>query len=55
VHTHHANYIVNKGGATAHEIIRVAREMKRRVEEANGITLEEEVMIVVDPPGAGAV
>lgn len=55
VHAFHANYIVNKGGATAHEILRVAREMKRRVEEANGITLEEEVMVVVDPPGAGAV
>ncbi len=55
VHTHHANYIVNKGGATAQEILRVAREMKRRVEEANGITLEEEVMVVVDPPSANGV
>lgn len=55
VHAYHANYIVNKGGATAQEILRVAREMKRRVEEANGITLEEEVMVVVDPPGNGSV
>lgn len=55
VHTYHANYIVNKGGATAQEILRVAREMKRRVEEANGITLEEEVMVVVDPPSANGV
>ncbi|HET7903112.1 MAG TPA: UDP-N-acetylmuramate dehydrogenase [Candidatus Eisenbacteria bacterium] len=55
VHAFHANYIVNKDHATAHEVLRVAREMKRRVEEANGITLEEEVMVVMDPPGAGAV
>lgn len=41
---------MNKGGASAHEVLRVAREMKRRVQEANGITLEEEVMVVMDPP-----
>ena len=50
VHAFHANYIVNKKGASANEILRVAREMKRRVQEANGITLEEEVMVVMDPP-----
>ena len=49
VHAFHANYIVNKNGASAHEILRVAREMKRRVQEANGIILEEEVMVVMDP------
>jgi len=55
VHAFHANYIVNKNGATADQILRVAREMKRRVEEANGITLEEEVMVVMDPPAPGKV
>jgi UDP-N-acetylmuramate dehydrogenase len=55
VHAFHANYIVNKNGATAEQILRVAREMKRRVEEANGITLEEEVMVVMDPPAPGKV
>jgi len=55
VHAFHANYIVNKNGATAEQILRVAREMKRRVAEANGITLEEEVMVVMDPPAAGSV
>jgi UDP-N-acetylmuramate dehydrogenase len=55
VHAYHANYIVNLGGASAQEVLRVAREMKRRVEEANGITLEEEVMVVIDPPAPGAV
>jgi len=52
VHAFHANYIVNRGGASALEVLRVAKEMKRRVEEANGITLEEEVMVVLDPPTA---
>jgi UDP-N-acetylmuramate dehydrogenase len=55
VHAFHANYIVNQNHATAHEVLRVAREMKRRVEEANGITLEEEVMVVMDPPAADGV
>jgi UDP-N-acetylmuramate dehydrogenase len=55
VHAFHANYIVNQGGATASEVLHVAQEMKRRVEEANGITLEAEVMVVIDPPAPGSV
>jgi UDP-N-acetylmuramate dehydrogenase len=55
VHAYHANYIVNMGGASADEVLRVAREMKRRVQESAGITLEEEVMVVMDPPALGAV
>lgn len=55
VHPYHANYIVNLGGASAEDVLRVAREMKRRVQESAGITLEEEVMVVQDPPAAGAV
>ncbi len=54
VHAFHANYIVNRGGATAAEVLRVAQEMKRRVQQTAGITLEEEVMVVIDPPPAGA-
>ena len=46
---------MNKNGATAEQILHVAREMKRRVQEANGITLEEEVMVVMDPPAPGKV
>jgi UDP-N-acetylmuramate dehydrogenase len=55
VHAFHANYIVNRGGATASEVLHIAEEMKRRVEEANGIALEAEVMVVIDPPGRGSV
>lgn len=54
VHAYHANYIVNRGGATAEEVLRVAQEMKRRVQQTAGITLEEEVMVVLDPPAPGA-
>ncbi len=54
VHEFHANYIVNRGGASADEVLRVAREMKRRVQQSAGITLEEEVMVVVDPPPDGS-
>jgi len=55
VHAYHANYIVNRGGASADEVLRVAREMKRRVQESAGITLEEEVMVVMDPAREGSV
>ena len=55
VHAYHANYIVNMGGASADEVLRVAREMKRRVQESAGITLEEEVMVVMDPAREGSV
>jgi UDP-N-acetylmuramate dehydrogenase len=55
VHAYHANYIVNMGGASADEVLRVAREMKLRVEKSAGITLEEEVMVVMDPPREGSV
>jgi UDP-N-acetylmuramate dehydrogenase len=55
VHPYHANYIVNRGGATAAQVLRVAAEMKRRVKEKHGIDLEEEVMVVLDPPAPGGV
>ena len=46
--------LLNRGGATAEEVLRVAQEMKRRVQQTAGITLEEEVMVVLDPPAPGA-
>lgn len=55
VHPYHANYIVNLGGATAAQVLRVAAEMRRRVKEKHGVTLEEEVMVVLDPPAPGGV
>lgn len=48
----HANFILNAGGATAEDVLAVAREMKRRVRDAFGIELEEEVIYL---PQDGAI
>lgn len=44
----HANFIVNTGGATAAQVMELARILKSRVRERFGLELEEEV-IIVDP------
>lgn len=44
----HANFIVNRGGATAADIRQVAATVKLRVFERFGMLLEEEVMYVGD-------
>ncbi len=46
----HANFIVNRGGATASEIQAAALQVKRSVFERFGVTLEEEVMRLGDWP-----
>ena len=43
----HANIIVNVGRATAREVLRLAAEMRRRVEERFDVTLEPEVKVLV--------
>lgn len=45
----HANFIVNKGGATAADVRWLIRELQRRVEERFGVALEPEVQFL----GAG--
>lgn len=40
----HANFILNTGGATAENVLKLASELKRRVREQYGIRLEEEVI-----------
>jgi len=42
----HANFLVNRGGATARDFLELARTVKEKVRERSGITLEEEVRIV---------
>jgi UDP-N-acetylmuramate dehydrogenase len=42
----HANFLVNRGGATAGDFIELATLVKEKVEAASGILLEEEVRIV---------
>lgn len=40
----HANFIINKGGATCEEIIKLMRKAINRVHECFGITLEPEII-----------
>lgn len=40
----HANFIVNNGTATAHDVVEVMREIQKRVGEATGIRLEPEIL-----------
>lgn len=42
----HANFLVNRGGATAKDFIELAGLIKAKVKEQSGILLEEEVRIV---------
>ncbi len=42
----HAGFIVNKGGATASDILRLIEEVQKRVQAASGIELKPEVKIV---------
>jgi UDP-N-acetylmuramate dehydrogenase len=42
----HANFILNKGSATARDVLAIIDEIKRRVREATGTELEEEIEIV---------
>jgi len=46
VSTLHANFIVNKGGATAKEVLELATHVKEVVKEKTGIELEMEVRYV---------
>ncbi len=49
----HANFLVNKGRATAADIHAVAETVKARVFEHFGLVLEEEVLYIGDWPNAG--
>ena len=42
----HANFLVNRGGATAKDFLELAALVKEKVKEQSGIELEEEVRIV---------
>ncbi|MDH3379522.1 MAG: UDP-N-acetylmuramate dehydrogenase [Gammaproteobacteria bacterium] len=46
VSTQHANFVVNTGGATAHDIEQLITRLQRRVREHSGVELETEVKIV---------
>ena len=42
----HANFIVNRGGASATDVVQLVAEIKKRVRETSGVDLEEEIMIL---------
>lgn len=42
----HCGFVINKGGATATDILTLMREVRRRVSEHSGVSLEPEVMIL---------
>lgn len=42
----HANYIINEGGATAADVLRLAEQVRASLQEARGITLELEVKLL---------
>lgn len=52
VYPGHANFIINQGNASAQDVFRLARELKRRVREKFGVELEEEVIFL--PAGSPA-
>lgn len=45
----HANFIINRGSATAHDIEALIQEIQARVESRFGVLLQPEVRIVGDP------
>lgn len=45
VSTVHANFIINRGGATSADVIALVRRVRERVQRASGVTLEPEVLL----------
>lgn len=47
----HCGFVVNRGGATAQEVVQLIREVQRRVKEDAGVCLEPEVRLLGDFEG----
>jgi UDP-N-acetylmuramate dehydrogenase len=45
----HSNFLINAGGATAADLEGLGEEVRKRVFQASGITLEWEIMRVGEP------
>ncbi|HEX4177998.1 MAG TPA: hypothetical protein VHY57_06150, partial [Rhizomicrobium sp.] len=50
----HTNFLINTGDATAAELEALGEEVRSRVKEKSGITLEWEIKRVGIAPGRGA-
>jgi len=46
VSTKHAGFVVNKGGATAADVVNLIHEVQKRVKEAHGVDLQPEVRLI---------
>jgi len=46
VYSGHCNFIINLGGATARDVLELARRLQEKVQENYGLWLEEEVIFV---------
>ena len=42
----HAGFVINKGGATAADVLALIEEVQRRIEEKNGVRLTPEIRII---------
>lgn len=42
----HAGFVINKGGATAADVLALIEEIQRRIEEKNGVRLTPEIRII---------
>lgn len=42
----HANFILNRGDATATEVIKLILKVRERVQKSHGLTLEPEVNVL---------
>ncbi len=45
----HSNFLINTGGATAADLEGLGEEVRKRVFQASGITLEWEIMRIGEP------
>jgi UDP-N-acetylmuramate dehydrogenase len=45
----HSNFMINAGGATAADLEGLGEDVRKKVYEQSGITLEWEIMRVGDP------
>lgn len=53
VSTKHANFIINRGSATANDILKLIEKIENIVEKTFGIKLEREIKFVGQLPGSG--
>jgi UDP-N-acetylmuramate dehydrogenase len=45
----HSNFLINTGGATATDLENLGEQVRKKVYETSGITLEWEIMRVGEP------